>query len=202
MPGLAAPVRDPGVPIRAVGVAVSTGGPVALHRFLTELPTDLAVPVLAVQHIARGFVEGLAGWLAAQTGRDIRVAVDGQIACPGAVYLAPDDRHLEAAPGGVLRVTDGPPMRGFRPSGTVLLQSLARVHRRAAAAVVLTGMGNDGLEGARAVADAGGLVLAQDEASAAVYGMPKAVIDAGLACRVGSPEVLANVLAPLTRVTQ
>lgn len=189
------PPRD--APVAAVGVAVSTGGPVALQRFLTALPPDLAAPVLVAQHIANGFVEGLASWLRSGTGREVRVAVDGERVRPGCVYFAPDDRHLEARPHGALRVSDAPPLRGFRPSGTVLLRSLARVHGPAAAAVVLTGMGSDGLEGARTVEEAGGLVLAQDEASSVVFGMPKVVIDAGIADFVGSPQDLAYSLAPL-----
>ena len=187
--------RQGGTRIAAIGVAVSTGGPVALHRFLSGLRGSLTVPVLVVQHIADGFVMGLASWLAAGTGLDVRVAVDGERLLPGVVYLAPDDRHLEVARNG-LRVVDAAPVRGFRPSGTVLLTSLAQTYGAAASAVVLTGMGSDGLEGARAVAEAGGLVLAQDEDSSAVFGMPKAVIDAGVAHCVGSAQDLAAALVP------
>jgi two-component system chemotaxis response regulator CheB len=183
--------------VAAIGVAVSTGGPNALHRFLAALPGDAAVPVLVVQHIAGGFVGGLATWLRSVTGADVRVAVDAEPARPGVVYLAPDDRHLELRRDGSLRVADAAPVRGFRPSGTVLLRSLAQVHAGHAAAVVLTGMGDDGLCGARAVRNAGGLVLAQDEATSAVFGMPRAVIDAGLAHKVGPAAALAASLAPL-----
>lgn len=183
--------------VTAVGIAVSTGGPVALQGFLSALPRDMEAPVVVVQHIASGFVQGLAIWLASATGIAVRVAVDGERLRPGSVYLAPENRHLEMRPGGTLSVSEEPPVRGFRPSGTVLLRTLAEVHGSHAAAVVLTGMGNDGLEGARAVRDAGGLVLAQDEATCAVFGMPKAVIDTGLAEKVGSVHDLAYALAPL-----
>lgn len=183
--------------VAAIGVAVSTGGPVALQRFLTALGSDVSVPVLVVQHIADGFVQGLASWLASATKLDVRVAADREQLRPGSVYLAPDDRHLELRPGQAVHVSAGAPVRGFRPSGTVLLSSLAHVHGDQAAAVVLTGMGSDGLEGARAVHDAGGLVLAQDEASSAVFGMPKVVIDAGLAKNVGSAQELGYALAQL-----
>lgn len=183
--------------VAAVGVAVSTGGPPALLGFLTALPADLAAPVLVVQHIADGFIGGLATWLSAGTGREVTVAVDGERLQPGRVYLAPDNRHLEVSARGNARVVDGSPVRGFRPSATALLRSLADVYGEQAAAVVLTGMGTDGLDGARAVDAAGGLVLAQDEATSTVFGMPKAVIDAGLAREVGSAADLAHALAPL-----
>lgn len=183
--------------VAAIGLAVSTGGPVALQGFLTSLPGDLAVPILVVQHIASGFVDGLASWLGSATGMRVKVASDRERLHGGEVYLAPEDRHLELCVDGTLCVSNDPPVRGFRPSGTVLLRSLAQVHGAEAAAVVLTGMGNDGLEGARAVKAAGGLVLAQDEATSAVFGMPKAVIDAGLPDKVGSVHELAYALAPL-----
>jgi two-component system chemotaxis response regulator CheB len=183
--------------VAAIGVAVSTGGPVALQGFLTALPRDLGVPVAVVQHIATGFVHGLASWLATATGLDVQVAVDKTRLRAGSVYLAPEDRHLEMCSGGTVSVSKDPPVRGFRPSGSVLLRTLAQVHGPQAAAVVLSGMGNDGLEGARAVRDAGGVVLAQDEATSAVFGMPKAVIDAGLAAHVGSAPELAYALTPL-----
>jgi two-component system chemotaxis response regulator CheB len=183
--------------VAAIGIAVSTGGPVALQRFLTALPTDMTVPVLVVQHIADGFTQGLVDWLSSGTGLDVRLAVDGQRVRPGTVFLAPDDRHLTLGPHDTLAVSNGPPVRRFRPSGDVLLRSLAHVLGPQAAAVVLTGMGSDGLDGARAVHAAGGLVLAQDEATSAVYGMPKAVVDAGLANKVGSASELAYVLASL-----
>lgn len=181
--------------IKAVGVAVSTGGPVALQRFLCSLPGGFPAPVLVVQHIADGFVAGLAEWLTAGTDLDVVVAVDGATMRPGVAYLAPDGRHLEVRSRGTVALSHAPPVGGFRPSATVLLRSLASAHGAEAAAVVLTGMGSDGLEGARAVRMAGGLVLAQDQQTSTVYGMPKAVADAGLAHAVAPVEQLAHELA-------
>lgn len=176
--------------IDIVGVAASTGGPAALYRFLEALPRTLDVPVLVVQHIAHGFVDGLGRWLCGATTLPVLVAADGAKPEGGHVYLAPDDRHL-ILERGRLKLSSAEPVGGFRPSATALFRSLAVSHREAAVAVVLTGMGNDGLDGATAIRDAGGLVLAQDAASSVVFGMPQAVVSAGVAHAVGPVEELA-----------
>ena len=180
---------------RVVGVGASTGGPAALYRFLARLPADLRAPVLVVQHIPDGFVGGLVRWLRGATRLDVRVAEAGAALVPASVYLAPHGRHLEVGTGDRVRLTERPPAGGFRPSVSVLFASLADHYGDAAAGVVLTGMGDDGLAGARRLRDQGGLVLAQDEASSVVFGMPRAVADAGLAHAVGTVEELARRVA-------
>lgn len=187
------PVRDHPVSRRLeiVGVAASTGGPAALYRFLEVLPRTLDVPVLVVQHIAKGFVEGLAQWLSTAAILPVCVAEDGQELAGYQVYIAPDDRHLEVDRGKI-RLSRAEPDGGFRPSANVLFRSLADEYGSAAAAVVLTGMGQDGLDGAGRLHDRGGLILAQDADSSAVFGMPRAVIDAGLADVVGAVEELVS----------
>lgn len=181
----------PATSTQILGVAASTGGPPALARFLQHLPVDLPVPVVVVQHIVSGFLPGLADWLRSEVPFHITVATPEQTLQAGTVYLAGDSRHLEVTTDLRARLTDGAPVAGFRPSASVLFGSLARSVGRGATAVVLTGMGSDGLDGARAVRAAGGRVLVQDEASAVVYGMPKVVTDAGLAHFVGPVEELA-----------
>lgn len=199
----AAPVRRPSSrePIAVVGVAASTGGPAAVFRFLQTLPRHLDVPVLVVQHIAEGFVPGLVRWLASATVLPVCTAEDGDKLAGGTVYVAPDGHHLGVGDG-VIRLSDAPKVGGFRPSADVLFRSLADSYGSGATAVVLTGMGIDGVDGARAVRAAGGLVLSQDEGSSVVFGMPRAVADAGLADAVGSAEELAFKLvrfAPMRR---
>ena len=196
-PTAPAPTRVPLGPgreasVRAVGVAASTGGPAALYRFLELLPGDLAAPLLVVQHIAEGFVAGLATWLGAGTALPVKVATDGEPLRDGVVYLAPDDRHLEVGRAHTVQLSAGPAVGGFRPSASALFASLAAAHGPAAAGVVLTGMGSDGLEGIRALQAAGGLVLAQDEHTSAVFGMPRAVVSEGLAQVVGPIEQLVS----------
>lgn len=188
-------VRITDVALRAVGVAASTGGPAALHRLLSLLPDTVAVPILVVQHIADGFAPGLALWLAGATALPVSLAAEGQLLRPGQVYVAPDGQHLQITAQGRAALSDSPPVAGFRPSASVLFSSLARAYGSAAVGVVLTGMGSDGLEGARALRHAGAPVLAQDADSSVVFGMPRAVVEAGLATEIGPIEQLASTLA-------
>ena len=171
--------------VKAIGIVASAGGPNALTRLLRS---ELTVPVLLAQHIPPGFVESFARTLRTSTGRTVVIASQGQPAEPSTVYLAPDsnDLGLNAA----LQVQVG--VRNNRrahPSGDVLLGDLA-VLGRSAVGVVLTGMGEDGLAGARALKAAGGRVLVQDRESCLVYGMPQAVMSAGLADECLGPEAL------------
>jgi two-component system chemotaxis response regulator CheB len=174
-----------------VAVAASTGGPPALAAFLQGLPPDLPAPVLVVQHIVEGFLPGLATWLRSEVPFHVTPAEHGQELLPGTVYLAPDGRHLEVDSQIRARLTTSTPVSGFMPSATVLFRSLARSVGPAATAVVLTGMGRDGCEGARELHAAGGRILTQDEATSVVYGMPRAVADAGIAHLQGTVEDLA-----------
>lgn len=188
------PAIDLAAVVRVVGVAASTGGPAALYRFLAALPPTLDVPVLVVQHIAKGFVDGLARWLDTGSSLPVHVAGASERLRSGEVHLAPDDRHLVVR-SDRLALSDAPSIGGFRPSADVLFESLARSHGPNAAAVVLTGMGHDGLRGAEQLRDVGGLVLAQDAASSVVFGMPEAVARHGIAHAVGPVEELARRIA-------
>jgi two-component system, chemotaxis family, protein-glutamate methylesterase/glutaminase len=161
-------------------IAASTGGPAALHRILSELPATFPLPILVVQHIALGFSNGLATWLNSASPLEVKVAEDGEALRPGVVYIAPDDRHLGVRADRSVEVSNASPVGGFRPSGTWLFRSASRVFGPSTAAVVLTGMGQDGLDGLREVREAGGLVMAQDEATCIVYGMPAMAVTAGV----------------------
>ncbi|AKJ08120.1 two-component system chemotaxis response regulator CheB [Archangium gephyra] len=181
--------RVPVVPARRskpalLAIAASTGGPAALHRIFSELPADFPLPVLVVQHIALGFAKGLCTWLDSVCKLEVKVAEDGEALRPGVVYIAPDDRHLGVRADGRVEVSNAAPVGGFRPSGTWLFRSVTRVFGSSLAAAVLTGMGQDGLEGLREVHAAGGWVMAQDEATSVVYGMPGVAVAAGLAHEV------------------
>ena len=188
------PSASEGWRVKAVGVAASTGGPAAVYRFLESLPATLDVPVLVVQHIARGFTDGFASWLRAATPLPVTVARSGQEIAGGHVYVAPDDCHLEVT-GGRIRLSSAPARGGFRPSADALFASLVRDYGSQCAAVILTGMGRDGLDGAARVRYAGGLVLAQDAATSVVFGMPQVVALAGFTSFVGPVERLAGHVA-------
>lgn len=182
--------------VQIIGVGASTGGPAALYGFLQALPRSLDVPVLVVQHIATGFIDGLARWLATATVLPVCVATANAVLRGGEVYLAPDDRHLTTN-GDRIRLSTADPVGGFRPSASALFASLAESHGATAAVVVLTGMGDDGVDGAARVHAAGGLVLTQDAGTSAVFGMPNAVARRGIAHVVGTVEELACRVAQL-----
>ncbi|GAA3871784.1 chemotaxis response regulator protein-glutamate methylesterase [Saccharothrix violaceirubra] len=169
---------------RVVVVASSTGGPTALRQVLRGLPARLSVPIVVVQHMPPVFTGMLAQRLDTENAVRVVEATDGMILEPGTVYIAPGDRHLEVAGAGKMvktRLHDGPKENHCRPAADVLFRSAARVYGNSALAVVLTGMGRDGAEGCRALSAAGAQVLAQDQASSVVWGMPGAVVEAGLA---------------------
>jgi two-component system chemotaxis response regulator CheB len=170
--------------IRGVVVAVSTGGPSALAETLPAFARGAAVPVLIVQHMPAFFTAQLAERLTRLAGMTVREAVAGQPLGPGDVLLAPGGRHMEVAGGaGTVRVrlTDDPPENSCRPAADALFRSAAKVWGAGTLGIVLTGMGRDGLHGARAIVEAGGAVLAQDEFTSVVWGMPGEVVRAGLA---------------------
>ncbi|MBK6535389.1 MAG: chemotaxis protein CheB [Deltaproteobacteria bacterium] len=146
---------------------------------LRVLPPRVMPPVLIVQHMARGFAEGFARWISEATGHPTTVAVDRSPTARGAVYIAADDRYLGIDASLRLVVSDAPQVGLFRPSGNYLFESMARSLGPRARGVVLTGMGDDGADGAATLRRSGGRVAAQDEATSVVYGMPKAAAQRG-----------------------
>lgn len=178
---VAASVADVRVrtPPRVVALAASTGGPKALQQILGDLPADFPLPLLIVQHIASGFVDGLATWLQEGTRLRVRVAKHGQRLEPGLALLAPDDCHLSMTSDGCAALVDDPPSGPFRPSANVLFDGVAKACGSAAIGVILTGIGNDGVAGLLTLKRAGGFCVAQDQASSVLFGMPEAAIQAG-----------------------
>jgi two-component system chemotaxis response regulator CheB len=165
-------------PVSVVGIGTSTGGPQALVSVLSALPADFPLPVLVVQHIATGFGEGLVESLDRRVDLPVRIAENGAAAGPG-IWFAPANAHLRLELSNCFGL-DSSTIRGaHRPSLDVLFESLAAHAGPAAVGVVLTGMGRDGAEGVKAIRAAGGVVVAQDEESSAVFGMPRAAIEAG-----------------------
>jgi two-component system chemotaxis response regulator CheB len=187
-----------------VMVAISTGGPRALMTFLPGIPKNFSAPILIVQHMGAGFTTSLAASLAKVCPLPVREAVDGEPVLPGRVLIAPGGRHLEVGPplgpGAPLRavITDAPQENGCRPAADVLFRSAAAHVRGSMLALVMTGMGRDGCEGMRALREKGAYCLAQDEASCVVYGMPRAVVEAGLAHEVLPLDALAPRVSAIT----
>jgi len=187
--------RKPGGAYRAIGIGASVGGPPALAAVLGGLPRDFPLPVLVVQHMAAGFGEGLAKWLDESASISVRLAADGAPLQAG-VWMAPDGAHLRLEPSMRLSLDRKTSRGAHRPSLDVLFESLASSAGEGAVGVVLTGMGRDGAEGIRELRQAGGLTIAQDEESSAVFGMPGAAIDSGVDL-VLPLEALAPKLATL-----
>jgi two-component system chemotaxis response regulator CheB len=188
-------VEPPAPPMRRaaiVALAASTGGPAAIARVLGELPADFNAPVLVTQHIARGFVDGMVRWLDGSCAITVKLAEHGERLRPSTVYVAGDDRHLTARDSRTIALSDEPPAHGHRPSASVMFRSVAAAFGSAALTAILTGMGRDGIDGLIAVRQAGGVVIAQDEATSAVFGMPKAAIDAGIVDRIVPLGALAQ----------
>jgi two-component system chemotaxis response regulator CheB len=185
-----------------VAIGSSTGGPAALRDMILELPRDFRAPILVVQHIARGFVQGLARWLGSDAGLVVKVATDGEIARGGTMYIATDEKHLEVRKDGQglfrIALTSSAPVGTFKPSVTRLFESAAEAAGDKLVAVIMTGMGDDGVEGLSAVKSHGGLVIAQDEASSVIYGMPREAVRAGVVDRVLPLADIAGCLIQLT----
>ncbi|HVC88587.1 MAG TPA: chemotaxis-specific protein-glutamate methyltransferase CheB [Gaiellaceae bacterium] len=190
-PSAVAPIREGTV----VGICASTGGPQALLTVLSALPATYPIPILVVQHIAAGFTDGLAQWLDGVVPLPVRVAADGAPLEPG-VTVAAEGAHL-VLDGARLALDRITPAGLHRPSADVLLRSIAAGAGAAGVAVVLTGMGRDGAAGLGEVERAGGLTIAQDEATSAVFGMPKEAAKHG--ARLVLPvEEIAAALAAVT----
>lgn len=170
-------VSEEGAEGRVVGITASTGGPQALLEIFKTLPKNFSVPVVVVLHISPGFVEGFVEWLNQNSNLYAKVAQNDEALKPGTVYLAPAELQIRVNESGKIELRKEPPVGGHCPSGTVLLQSMARSLGRKGLGIVLTGMGRDGADGLRSIRAAKGHTIVQDEESSMIFGMPKAAIE-------------------------
>jgi two-component system chemotaxis response regulator CheB len=162
-----------------LAIASSTGGPQALLTLLRRLPPTFPLPIVVVQHIAAGFTQGLAEWLARECRRPVACAADGDKPGPGSVLLAPDARHLLLGADGRVRLAAGDPP-AICPAADVMMESVAAAFNAQVIGVILTGMGRDGAVGMQAIRQAGGYTIAQDEHTSIIFGMPRAAINLGV----------------------
>ena len=196
----AAPVAHPVTVNRAhaeitfIGIGASTGGPQVLQEILMGLPKAFPAPILIVQHIAHGFLPGLAEWLNQTTGLQIHIGAYGICPLPGHVYLAPDDFHMGISASGCILLTKEEPENGLRPAVSYLFRSLADVCGPAAVGVLLTGMGKDGATELKLMKDKGAVTIAQDRDSSVVHGMPGEAIKLGGATHVWPADKIADGL--------
>jgi two-component system chemotaxis response regulator CheB len=182
--------RDP----KVIAVGASTGGPQVIAAILAALPGPLSVPVVLVQHISDGFIEGFVSWLGTRTPMRVVVATPGEELRPGSVHVAGGGRHMTVTRAGHINLDHGPPINGFRPSISRLFDSVAAYGGRETVGVLLSGMGRDGADGLRLMRDAGGLTIAQDEASSVIFGMPGEAVRLKAACEVLPPAAIAEAL--------
>jgi two-component system, chemotaxis family, protein-glutamate methylesterase/glutaminase len=180
---------------KVVLIAISTGGPKALATLLPQLPSPLGMGTMIVQHMPAGFTASLADRLNRASKLTVKEAAGAEALSPGVVLLAPGGRHLRMDEAGMTKLSDDDPIGGLRPRADLTIEDAARRHGDRLLLVVMTGMGQDGLRGAQAVREHGGRILAEAEETCTVYGMPRAVAEAGLVDRVEPLHALAGAIA-------
>ena len=184
-------------PVKVVAIGVSTGGPRALNQVISPLPKNFPVPIICTQHISPGFLEGLVNWLDRESKLRIKIAQKGEYPRPGTVYFAPENSHLQLTSQGQFIHTSTEAVDGHCPSATVMFQSVAKFYGRKSLGILLTGMGRDGATGMKAIAEIGGMTIAQDEKSCIVFGMPKAAIEIGAAKHILPLQEIAPLLTQI-----
>lgn len=177
-----------------VAIGASAGGPMALQTILSQLPSDFPLPVLIVQHVDARFASGFCDWLNTSSSIPVKIAVHGEKILPGKAYLPPGNAHLGLLEEGILSVTEDSPEANLRPSVNYLFRSVARVYGGKSIAVLLSGMGTDGVQELKKLKEAGAFTVAQDETSSLVYGMPGEASRQGAVCAVASLEEIVSLM--------
>jgi len=182
---------------KAVAIGISTGGPVALAKMIPSIPSDIGVPIFIVQHMPPMFTDALASKLNSMGGISVKEAIDGEVIRANTVYIAPGGKQMKVAASDmgnllVIRVTDDPPENNCKPSVDYLFRSIARHYGKYATGVIMTGMGYDGTEGLKLMKQSGAVVIAQNESTCAVYGMPRKPVEIGI----------VDVIAPLDLIAE
>lgn len=186
---------------KIIAIGTSTGGPRALQQVITKLPKDLPCGVVVVQHMPPGFTKSLAERLNSLSEVSVKEAENNDIITPGKVFIAPGNYHMTVENQGdkrVIQLNQDPPLASHRPSVDILFSSLAKFGDRVVAAI-LTGMGSDGAKGMKCIKEHGGFAIAEDESTAVVYGMPKAVVELGLADKIRPIDAIANELIQVVK---
>ena len=189
--------RSKKIPSEIVGIGISTGGPNALSAMIPELPANLKAPVLIVQHMPPIFTKSLANSLNTKSKLEVQEAQNGDIIEIGKIYIAPGGKQMKIVAGSdgisrIIKITDDPPINSCKPSVDYLFTSIAQYYVGRATGVIMTGMGSDGTEGLKQMKNTGSLIIAQDEPSCTVYGMPKKPIESGI----------TDIIAPLNKIAE
>jgi two-component system chemotaxis response regulator CheB len=195
--GLRASTKE--VSDKIVAVVASTGGPQALLDILKRLPEDFPCGIVIVQHITSGFLPGLVDWLNKECKIRVKIGEDSEEIQPGVAYMAPDNLQMRVEESGKISLSDEPAQGGHRPSGDVLLESVARTYGNGSVAAILTGMGRDGAMGMKAIKQFDGKTIAQNEKSCVVFGMPKAAVEMDVIDKVLPLASIAEEIVSLVR---
>jgi two-component system chemotaxis response regulator CheB len=187
-------------PPEIIAIVASTGGPAALVTIIQQLPPDFAIPIVIVQHISADFVDSLRRWISRISPLPVTQAQSGARPEPGSIYLAPGGKHLRLTRSHCFELDENPGTAYHVPAGDILLESVGESYGKHAIGVVLTGIGDDGARGLRTMCDMGAFTIAQDEATSAVYGMPKAAHALGAARRVLPLTEIAPTLIRLSGI--
>jgi two-component system chemotaxis response regulator CheB len=185
--------------VKVVAIGASTGGPPVIETILSRLSKDSCAPLLIVQHIAPGFVQGFADWLANSCRIPVKIATRHEFPLPGHAYIAPDGVHMGLDTSGRIVFEGSEPENGLRPAVSYLFRSVANVFGKNIVGVLLTGMGKDGAKELKMMKEKGAITIAQDEESCVVYGMPGEAVNLNAATYVLSPPKIAELLAGLLK---
>ncbi len=196
------PIQLPAAPsykIRLIAIGSSTGGPAALQTIFSHLPARVPVPVIVAQHMTPGFMSGMVEWLASSSTNPLKLAEHGELMRPGYIYIAPEGFHTGVTIDGKIALEEGPEIDGARPSVNHLFSSVADAYGPMALALLLTGMGSDGVRGLARIKAMGGKAFAQDQSTSVVFGMPQQAIQEGVVDKVLRLDEMAGaVMASLT----
>ena len=182
---------------RILTIGASTGGPQALHDILANLSPSLSMPVICIQHISEGFLDGLLEWLGSICPLPVQTAVDGERPNPATIYFPPENRQLTINRNGQFTTLTRTPDELHTPSVNITFNSIARYYGKSVIAALLTGMGNDGAAGLQSIHRAGGFTIAQDESTCIVFGMPNEAIKLGAAVKVWPLPKIVQTLGNL-----
>ncbi|SDU16320.1 chemotaxis-specific protein-glutamate methyltransferase CheB [Desulfobacula phenolica] len=185
--------------ISVIAIGASAGGPLVLQEILLKIPKNFPVPILIVQHISSGFIDGLIKWLGQTTECTIQLAAHGEIFLPGHVYFAPDDYHMGVNNSSQIILSKAEPENSSRPAISFLFRSMAKVYGAEASGVLLTGMGKDGADELKLMRDKGAVTIAQDKKSSLVHGMAGEAIKLDAVMYELSPESIADKLISIVQ---
>jgi two-component system, chemotaxis family, protein-glutamate methylesterase/glutaminase len=191
-------------PSKAVAIGISTGGPVALTQMIPKFPADIGVPIFIVQHMPPMFTEALARKLDSISDITVKEAEDGELIRANTTYIAPGGKQMQVAKSAqgnhlVIQVTDDPPENNCKPSADYLFRSISRHYGRYATGVIMTGMGYDGTEGLKLMKQSGAVIIAQEESTCAVYGMPRKPVETGIVDVIAPLDLMAEEICRTIR---